>query len=143
VRCSIERCFTLWVLETTNVFVIKRIFIVILSFLILSSAFANFCWATPSLLSGADQAPDLKDQNHSQQHHEQSPDNNEVPCYKGQLCCPWITQGTSTYHFVLRSYLTTPLEISFQPQEIVKSLYHPPEVPLSSFSPFTIAGSRS
>ena len=51
---------------------IKRICILVLSFLILSSAFANPCLATPSSLSRADQDPNLKDQDHSHPHHEQS-----------------------------------------------------------------------
>jgi hypothetical protein len=115
-----------------NVLVIKRIFILMLSFLILSSAFANFCWATPSSSSGTGQVPDFRDQDqgHSHQQHDQSPHKNQASCFKGQLCCPWITQGTSPYFFVLGSNAITPFEISFQPLEIARSLYHPPEVPL-------------
>jgi hypothetical protein len=108
---------------------IKRTFILVLSLLILFSGFATLCLATPSSLSGADQAPNLKDQGHSHQHHEQSPHKNEAPCYNSHLCC-LITQGPFSYFFVLGSNLMTPLEISFQPLEIARSLYHPPEVPL-------------
>ena len=108
-----------------NGLAIRRVFILLLSFLVLSSAFANFCLAAPLSRPGAGQAPHLKDQGHSP--HEQSSHSDEVPCYKMQLCCPWIAQNAAIYFFVLGTTNATVFEIAFQLLDIIRPLYHPPE----------------
>jgi hypothetical protein len=114
----------------TNVFVIKRIFIIMLSFLVLSSTFANLCWATPSSSFGAGHVPDFRDQDQGHSHHQQSPQHSKIPCSKVQFCCSFIVQNSLPYAFVLSSTLMSPFEITFQPLEIPKFLYRPPEIPL-------------
>ena len=110
-----------------NGLAIRRVFILLLSFLVLSSAFANFCLAAPLSRPGAGQAPHLKDQGHS--HHPPEPSSNadEAPCHKMQLCCPWIAQNAAIYFFVLGTTNATVFEIAFQLLDVVRSFYHPPE----------------
>jgi hypothetical protein len=110
-----------------HVSLVKRICILTLSFLILSSAFANLCSATSSSFPSADKAPYLKDQSHSQHDHEQSPHKDKSPCPKSLLCCPLLTQGSSSYSFVLDARLVTPVEISSKPFEMAEPVYRPPE----------------
>ena len=102
----------------------NRAFGVMLSFLVLSSAFANFCLTAPL---SADLAPHLKDQGHS--HHPPEPSSNadEAPCHKMQLCCPWIAQNTGAYFFVPATSSAAVSEIALRLLLIVRPLYHPPE----------------
>ena len=113
--------------RVTHVLLVKRICILTLSFLFLSSVFANLCSATSSSFLGADQAHHLKDQSHSQHDHEQSPHKDKSPCHKSLLCCPSLTQGSSSYSFVLDARLATPVEIFSKPFEMAELVYHPPE----------------
>lgn len=106
---------------------IKRAFIVSLSLLVFSSAFANFCLAAPSSRPGANQAPHFKDQGHSHHSHEQSSRSHNVPCQKMQFCCPWIAENAAVYFFAPDTTRATVFEIAFQLLDIVHPLYHPPE----------------
>jgi hypothetical protein len=106
---------------------IKRGFAVVLSFLVLSSAFASFCLAAPLSWPGADQAPHFEDQGHSHHPPEPSSNTDEVPCHKMQLCCPWIAQNTGSYFFVPDTSTAAVSEIAFRLLHIVRPLYHPPE----------------
>ena len=108
--------------------VIKRIFLFILSFLVFSSSFANLCLANASLSPSADHLSKIEDQGHSHHHGQTLPHKNKIPCYKGHLCCPSIVQSLPSYFFLLGSQPVNPVEISFQPLEIEKSLYRPPEI---------------
>jgi len=130
----VESMLALEEMEIGQVLRVKRICILTLSFLILSSAFANLCSATSSSFPGADQAPHLKDQSYSQHDHEQSPHKDKSLCHKSLLCCPSLTQGSSSYSFVLDARLVTPVEIFPKPFEMAEPVYHPPKI-VSGLSP--------
>ena len=108
--------------------VTKKAWALILSFFVLSSSFASLCLANTSLLPSADYVPKIEDQDHSHHDGQTSPIKNKIPCYKGHLCCPSIVQSLPSCFFLLGSQSINPLEISFQPLEIEKSLYRPPEI---------------
>jgi len=113
-----------------HVLLVKRICILTLSFLIMTSAFANLCLATSSPSPDADQAPNLGGQGHSQHDHGQPSHNDKPPCHKGLLCCPSVTQESLSYSVVLDSRSVTLVDIFPQPLEITESIYHPPETRL-------------
>jgi hypothetical protein len=114
----------------SHVLLIKRISILMLSFLIMVSAFTNLCLASSSPFPVADQASNLGSQDHSQHDHGQPSHNEKPQCHKGLLCCPAAAQGASSYTFLLDSRPVTSVVISFQPIEITESIYHPPEIRL-------------
>jgi hypothetical protein len=111
-----------------RVMLVKRICILTLSLLILTSAFTNLCLASSSPFAGADQAPNPKNQGHSNHDDEQSPHKQKSQCHMSLLCCPSVTQGSSSYSFVLDSHSLTSVAVLPQPVETAQPIYHPPEI---------------
>jgi len=112
----------------SHVLLAKRICILTLSFLIMISAFANLCLATSSPSPNVDQTSNIEDQDHSQHDHGQPSQDHKPLCHKGLLCCPAVTQGPSSYSYVLDSRSMTPVDVFTQPFEITEPVYHPPEI---------------
>ncbi len=108
---------------------VKRILILILSLLFLSSTILpNLCSATELPSTKTDSSPYFSEPEHS--HHQHPPCNNgsENPCQNKYSCCNLVAQSTISYFFILDSCHITPAETFIPSVGITKSLYHPPRL---------------
>jgi len=108
---------------------IKALFVIILSLLVLSSpVLANLCLTIETSAKGTCQNSYLDEADHS--HHEDSACNNKSPCSNNYTCCDLVTGSTISYLFVLDSYYLNPTKILIRPLEITKRFYRPPRINL-------------
>lgn len=108
---------------------IKGLFIIILSLLVLSSpVLANPCLTIETSAERGCQNSYLDEAGHS--HHEDSACNKKSPCSNNYTCCNLVTGSTISYLFTLDSYYLNPTEILIRPLDITKHFYRPPRINL-------------
>ncbi len=108
---------------------IKRLLIVILSLLVLSSPVsAELCSVLEFFSPQMCQNKYMNGTDHSS--HEKSSCTNKIPCSDNHSCCSLATGNTISYLLILDSYYLNPAEISLKPSEIAKSFYRPPRTHL-------------
>jgi len=106
----------------------RKLFIMILSFVFLSSLMAPvFCAAKERSPDRTGQHPCLNGQDQS--HHEHSSADNKKHCPgQSHFCCHSAINVTQSFFFVPDAYPQLSFEILFQPLEVDKTFYHPPQI---------------
>ena len=104
---------------------VKKILIIILSLLILSSpALANLC-LTIEILS-LQTCENLYFKDPEQSHHAESSCNNKNPCPNNYSCCHLATVSIISYAFLLDSHYLDSGKIFIPLFETTKPFYRPP-----------------
>jgi hypothetical protein len=108
---------------------IKKILIVILSLLVLSSPVHVYLCSEAEIGTNQTCESSYLDE-HDHSHHEDASCNTKASCLSNYSCCNLATSGAFSFLFILDYHSLTPFEISSLPLGITKSFYHPPRVHL-------------